>query len=119
MLHRKYFQGTLRKGIRSLFPLPAEEILELWVNQQKRLSKIYKYYQIPSLVKKRGTNSAGRPWTDPLNEFAKDYSYDKGTCPFEDDLVSRSSLLSIPPTLTDEICDHVVAEFQKAAKKYM
>ena len=41
------------------------------------------------------------------------------SCPFEDDLVSRSSLLSIPPTLTDEICDHVVAEFQKAAKKYM
>jgi len=77
------------------------------------------YYQIPSLVKKRGANSTGRPWTDPLNEFAKDYSYDKGTCSFEDDLVSRSSLLSIPPTLTDEICDHVVEEFQKAAKKYM
>jgi len=77
------------------------------------------YYQIPSLVKKRGVNSIGRPWTDPLNEFAKDYSYHKGTCPFEDDLVSRSSLLSIPPTLTDEICDHVVEKFQKAAKKYM
>ena len=77
------------------------------------------YYQIPSLVKKKGLNSTGRPWTDPLNEFAKDYSYDKGTCPFMDDLVARSSLLSIPPTLTDEVCDRIVEEFQKAAKKYM
>ncbi len=77
------------------------------------------YYQIPSLVKKRGTNSAGRPWTDPLNEFAQNYSYSKGTCPVVDDLVSRSSLLSIPPTLTDDICDRMIEEFQKAAKKYM
>jgi len=77
------------------------------------------YYQIPSLVKKKGTNSAGCPWTDPLNEFAKDYSYDKGTCPVVDDLVCRSSLLAIPPTLTEEICNRVVEEFEKAAKKYM
>ena len=77
------------------------------------------YYQIPSLVKKKGLNSAGRPWTDPLNEFAKDYSYDKGTCPFADDLVACGSLLSIPPALTDEVCDRVVEEFQKVAKKYI
>lgn len=77
------------------------------------------YYQIPSLVKKKGLNSTGRPWTDPLNEFAKDYSYDKGTCPFTDNLIARSSLLSIPPTLIDEVCDRIVTEFQKAAKKYM
>ena len=77
------------------------------------------YYQVPSLVKKRGTSSAGRPWSDPLNEFAKDYSYDKGTCPVEDDLVSRGNLFSIPPALTNEICDRVIEEFQKAAKKYM
>jgi len=77
------------------------------------------YYQIPSLVKKKGLNSTGHPWTDPLNEFARDYSYDKGTCPFTDDLVARGSLLCIPPTLTDEVCDRIVEEFQKAAKKYM
>jgi len=77
------------------------------------------YYQIPSLVKKKGLNSAGRPWTDPLNEFARDYSYDKGTCPFTDDLVARGSLLSIPPTLTDDVCNRIVEEFQKASKKYM
>jgi len=77
------------------------------------------YYQIPSLVKKKGLNSTGRPWTDPLNEFAKDYSYNKGTCPSADDLITRSSLLSISPTLTDEVCDRIVEEFQKAAKKYM
>jgi len=77
------------------------------------------YYQIPSLVKKKGLNSTGRPWTDPLNEFAKDYSYDKGTCPFTDDLIACSSLLSISPTLTDEVCDHIAEEFQKAARKYM
>lgn len=77
------------------------------------------YYQIPSLVRKRGIDSTGRPWTDPLNTFAKDYSYDEGTCPVEDDLVSCGSLLAIPPTLTDEACDRIVKEFQKAAKKYM
>lgn len=77
------------------------------------------YYNIPSLVRKKGVDSTDRPWTDPLNEFAEDYSYHKGTCPVEDDLVSRSSLLAIPPTLTDEACDRIVKEFQKAAKKYM
>ncbi len=77
------------------------------------------YHNIPSLVGKKGIDSTGRPWTDPLNEFAEDYSYDKGACPFEDDLMVRGSLLSIPPTLTDEACDRIVKEFQKAAKKHM
>ncbi len=39
--------------------------------------------------------------------------------PVVDGLVSRSSLLAIPPSLTNEICDRVIEEFQKAAKKHM
>lgn len=122
-------------GLFLLMTWPSEEIRDNVVREtrkagiitgQKGLNNLtmpewhqHIYYQIPSLVKKKGLNSTGRPWTDPLNEFAKDYSYDKGTCPFTDDLIARSSLLSISPTLTDEICDRIVEEFHKAAKKYM
>ena len=60
------------------------------------------YYNNPSLVHKRSLNRAGRPWSDPLNAFAAGYLYDRGALPQLDDLIDRSSLLSIPPTLSEE-----------------
>ncbi len=74
------------------------------------------YYNNLSLVEKRSLSLAGRPWTDPLNAFAASYDYRKGTLPVLDDLVQRSSLLSIPPVLSPEAIDTIAAEFARAAR---
>jgi 8-amino-3,8-dideoxy-alpha-D-manno-octulosonate transaminase len=74
------------------------------------------YYNNLSLVEKRSLSAAGRPWTDPLNAFAANYEYRKGTLPVLDDLIERSSLLSIPPTLSPEAIDTIGAEFARAVQ---
>ena len=73
------------------------------------------YYNNVSLVEKRSSSPAGRPWSDPLNAFAADYSYARGTLPGVDDLIDRSSLLAIPPVLTDEAIDRIAQAFREAA----
>ena len=50
------------------------------------------------------------------NAFAAKYDYSKGTLPVLDDLVQRSSLLSIPPVLSPEAIDTIGAEFARAAQ---
>lgn len=75
------------------------------------------YHHNASLVNKRSLGSAGRPWTDPLNAFAAGYRYDKGTLPVLDDLVERTSLLSIPPVLSDSAIDRIALEFTQAASR--
>jgi dTDP-4-amino-4,6-dideoxygalactose transaminase len=72
------------------------------------------YYNNVSLVEKRSLSAAGRPWTDPLNAFAADYEYKKGTLPVLDDLIDRSSLLSIPPVLSRKAINTIAAEFIRA-----
>ena len=72
------------------------------------------YYNNVSLGEKRSLSAAGRPWTDPLNAFAADYEYKKGTLPVLDDLIDRSSLLSIPPTLSQKAINTIAAEFIRA-----
>jgi dTDP-4-amino-4,6-dideoxygalactose transaminase len=73
------------------------------------------YYHNVSLVEKHGVNSAGRPWSDPLNEWAKDISYAKGTLPVMDDLIERSNLITVPPQLTEQTCDRIIEIFHNAA----
>lgn len=73
------------------------------------------YYNNVSLVKKRGVNSAGRPWSDPLNEFHKDISYEKGALPQMDDLIERSCLITVPPALTKETCDRIIEIYHDCA----
>jgi dTDP-4-amino-4,6-dideoxygalactose transaminase len=73
------------------------------------------YHHNVSLVEKRGINSAGRPWSDPLNDFHKDISYEKGTLPQMDDLIARSSLIGVAPVITEEACNRVIDIFQEAA----
>jgi 8-amino-3,8-dideoxy-alpha-D-manno-octulosonate transaminase len=75
------------------------------------------YYNNVSLVEKRGVNSAGRPWSDPLNAFARDLRYDKGTLPVMDHLIERSNLIPVPPALTAETCDRIIASFHHAAQE--
>ncbi len=75
------------------------------------------YYNNVSLVEKQGVNSAGRPWSDPLNEFAKDYQYGKGLLPQMDDLIERSVMMTVPPALTPETCDRIIEIYQDCAAK--
>jgi dTDP-4-amino-4,6-dideoxygalactose transaminase len=75
------------------------------------------YYHNISLVEKRGVNSAGRPWSDPVNEWAKDISYAKGALPRMDDLIERSSLIPVPPQLTEQACDRIIEIYQDCAAK--
>jgi 8-amino-3,8-dideoxy-alpha-D-manno-octulosonate transaminase len=75
------------------------------------------YHHNVSLVEKRGVNSAGRPWSDPLNDFAKDYSYAKGALPQMDDLIDRSCLIPVPPALTEETTDRIIDIYRDCAAK--
>jgi len=77
------------------------------------------YYHNNSLVHKRGINSKGRPWTDPLNDFAKDYQYAKGSLPVTDDLVNRSILITCPPMLTQENADKIIEIYANVMKNLM
>jgi dTDP-4-amino-4,6-dideoxygalactose transaminase len=72
------------------------------------------YYNNPSLVLKRSLSAAGRPWTDPLNAFAANYEYAKGSLPVLDALIDRSSLLAIPPVLSDEAIEKIASAFEQA-----
>ena len=73
------------------------------------------YYNIVSLVEKRPVNSAGRPWSDPLNEFHQEISYAKGTLPQMDDLIERSCLITVPPALTEAECDRIIEIYHQCA----
>jgi hypothetical protein len=73
------------------------------------------YYNNVSLAEKRALSTAGRPWNDPLNHFAARYEYQKGTLPVMDGLVERSSLLAIPPVMSETVIEAIAKEFQKAA----
>ena len=78
---------------------------------------LHLYYNNVSLTEKRGVNAAGRPWTDPLNAFAADYSYGKGTLPQTDDLFARTSLLEVPPVLDQATADRIIEIFKTTARE--
>jgi dTDP-4-amino-4,6-dideoxygalactose transaminase len=75
------------------------------------------YYNNISLIEKHGVNSAGRPWSDPLNEWAKDIDYNKGLLPQMDDLIERSCMITVSPQLTPEICDRMIEIYTDCAAK--
>jgi len=72
------------------------------------------YYNITSLVNKTSVSADGYPWTHQLNKESN-YSYGKGTLPYLDDLVSRSSIMAIPSVLTDADIDDIITAFHKVA----
>lgn len=73
------------------------------------------YHHNISLVQRRGINSAGYPWTEPRNAFAKDVRYEPGTLPRLDDLAERSVLIPVAPVLTPEQCDRIVGIYHDTA----
>ncbi len=74
------------------------------------------HFNNPSLVKHRGVNRRGWPWTDAANAFAADYDYARGSLPNCDDFASRSFLLTIASCLTDQDVDDIVEAFHKVAR---
>jgi 8-amino-3,8-dideoxy-alpha-D-manno-octulosonate transaminase len=73
------------------------------------------YYNIPALVNKLSVSHGNNPWTDLRNAALTPVSYDQGTLPVCDDLISRTLLLCIPPTLTrGDLCD-ISSAFHKVA----
>lgn len=78
---------------------------------------LHLYYNNASLTQRRGVTTAGRPWTDPANSFAANYDYHQGALPQADDLFGRSSLLAIPPVMTEDIAARIVQMFERAASE--
>jgi 8-amino-3,8-dideoxy-alpha-D-manno-octulosonate transaminase len=74
------------------------------------------HFNNQSLVKHRGVNSHGWPWTDAANAFSADYDYARGSLPNCDDFASRSFLLTIASCLTDQDVADIVKAFQKVAR---
>lgn len=73
----------------------------------------YWYYNTPSLVHKSSNSADGFPWTHPLNTFAKELSYSKGSLPNCDDLAHRSLKLAIASNLTPQDEEDIVNAFLK------
>jgi len=71
------------------------------------------YYNIASLVQKRGTDKRGAPWTLHENQGSK-VSYQKGTNPVADDLFRRSILFTIPSCLNRQDEDDIIQGFHQA-----
>ena len=75
------------------------------------------YYNNVSLTEKHGVNSAGRPWSDPLNEWAKEIDYHKGLLPQMDDLIDRTCLITVSPALTEDTCNRIIDIYRDCAAK--
>ena len=107
-----------------LFNFKSEEICRAMVNKTRELGVkpghmgtsnicmddwgLHIYYHNTSLIEKRPINSKGRPWSDPLNEFATDIDYNKGALPVVDDLVPRSVLFTVAPVLSDDAISKIL-----------
>ena len=76
---------------------------------------LHVYYNNSNLVNKVPTHSSGRPWNDPLNYFASDYSYRKGSLPLTDQILERVQLLYVSPVLTEEEIQNIVSIFHHYA----
>lgn len=107
---RTIVQATREAGVRTGQHGLNNLTLEEW--------GLHLYYNNESLVNRRGMNSRGYPWRDPANAFATDYAYTRGTLPQADDLFSRSSLLAIPPSLSEAAADRIVDAYRDAASRY-
>ncbi len=72
------------------------------------------YYNIPSLVNKRGISQVS-PWDLTENSASAGVSYGKGTCPRLDDLVSRTIIICVASNLADDDVNDIIAAIRKVA----
>ena len=73
------------------------------------------FFNNVSLVNKRSISSSGWPWTLSENAFAENYRYERDTLPNCNDLASRSGMLMVASSLTEEDINDIVSAFQKVA----
>jgi len=71
------------------------------------------YSNIPSLVRKVGTDRSGTPWNLESNRDSV-YEYGVGSCPVADDLFRRTQLLTIPACLSRRDEQDVIDAFWEA-----
>ncbi len=77
---------------------------------------LHLHWEVTSLVNKQSVHSSGRPWTDPLNTFHTEISYEKGILPVMENLAERSILMTVPPILTEELVNQVLDIYHRCAK---
>jgi 8-amino-3,8-dideoxy-alpha-D-manno-octulosonate transaminase len=77
------------------------------------------YYNIPSLVNKRGTCPGVKSVWELAENRHSDQSYEKGACPRLDDMLDRSIIMSIASALADSDISDIVSAFTKAADKIL
>lgn len=102
-------EATRAAGVRPTRPGSGNIRMENW--------GLHLYWENNSLVNKRSMHSSGRPWSDPLNTFHTEISYEKGTLPAMDDLIARSILIPVPPTLTEETTKRIIEIYQTCAQE--
>ncbi|MDD4737128.1 MAG: DegT/DnrJ/EryC1/StrS aminotransferase, partial [Kiritimatiellae bacterium] len=73
------------------------------------------YYNVASLVNKRGISGVS-PWQLAENQASSSVSYAKGTCPYLDDLVSRTMIFCVASFLTEADVRDIVAAYRKVAE---
>jgi dTDP-4-amino-4,6-dideoxygalactose transaminase len=73
---------------------------------------LHLYYNIASLVAHSSVDRAGFPWGLAENHGLQ-RSYERGACPEADDLFDRSTILSIPSSLTAQDEEDIIHAFDK------
>jgi 8-amino-3,8-dideoxy-alpha-D-manno-octulosonate transaminase len=106
---REMVEATRAEGVRDRYFGGGNNILNQW--------HVHVYYGNRNLVERRPINHTGRPWSDPFNAFAQDYSYDRGTLPRTDALFDRSSSLGVSPAMDDALCDRIIEIFHQSARR--
>ena len=72
------------------------------------------YYNVASLVNKRSVSGIS-VWRLAENSASANVSYEKGTCPHLDDLVSRTVICCVASVLTEADVGDIIAAYQKVA----
>ena len=72
------------------------------------------YYNVASLVNKRSVSGIS-VWQLAENSASANVSYEKGTCPHLDDLVSRTVICCVASVLTEADVGDIIAAYQKVA----
>ena len=72
------------------------------------------YYNVASLVNKRSVSGIS-VWQLAENSASANVSYEKGTCPHLDDLVSRTVICCVASVLTEADVGDIITAYQKVA----
>jgi dTDP-4-amino-4,6-dideoxygalactose transaminase len=110
-LCRKFVDALKAEGIRGEGYAKPCITMEQW--------GLHWYFNNKSLVNRKSLHSSGWPWSLPQNEFARRYSYGKGSLPTCDDYASRAALLKVPSCLSDKDAADIIAAYRKVAAHYL